>query len=236
LFILYVVLHVNRFLIVVLCWPVLKSKRGYGKLWDYKELLVLVFSGLRGTVGLALALIAENFLSERHRRDDAKNSSLVLFNMAGIAFLTLVINGSLMAPLIHYLQLDHVSRAEEDLFHHSCAIVEAKLQTYVDDVLKRDLFLGDAQYQLVWRYVPVLSPAQYWHRIEAGKIILAPDEREDALKNVRRLRPRSRLLCPPELEGTWDRYHREFGSIPRSACGHCLDEGVLRTQRSITSA
>mmetsp|Transcript_89716 Transcript_89716/g.179224 ORF Transcript_89716/g.179224 Transcript_89716/m.179224 type:complete len:853 (+) Transcript_89716:68-2626(+) len=91
--------------------------------------------------------------------------------------------------------------------------------------------------KLVWRYVPVLSPAQYWHRIEAGKIILAANEREDALKNVRRLRPRSvALLCPPELQGTWDRYHREFGDIPRSSCGQCLDEGVLRTSRSITTA
>ena len=57
-----------------------------------------------------------------------RNASLIVFNMAGIAFLTLLLNGSLMAPLIHLVKLDRLSDAETELFHHSCAIVEERVQ------------------------------------------------------------------------------------------------------------
>ena len=225
LFLLYIALHIIRFLNVLMCWPVLKSKHGYGKKWDYKEMIVLVWSGLRGTVGLALALIAEDELRNRGKEGDDRSASLVVFFMAGIAFLTLVINGSLMTPIISRLKLDRVTTAEQDLFHHSCARVEVLLQNHVDEVLKMDLFLGDAQYQLVWRYVPVLSPQQYWDRIDSGKIHLAPNEVEDALAETREGRQRRRIrfmndessgnvCCPPFLRSTWDRYHRQFHSTP----------------------
>jgi hypothetical protein len=58
-----------------------------------------------------------------------------------------------MSPLIRFVKLDRVSRAEEDLFETSCLLIEKKLQNFVDEELKTDPFLGDAQYQLVWRYV-----------------------------------------------------------------------------------
>ena len=163
LFLLYIALHLIRLLNVLLCWPVLKSKAGYGKRWDYKEGAVLVFAGLRGTVGLALALIAEDSLKIRGKKDDDLNASLIIFNVAGIVFLTLLINGSLMNPLIHLVKLDRVTNAEDELFKHSCARVEILLQQHCDEVLKTDLFLGDAQYQLVWRCKTRLSnyPAPY---------------------------------------------------------------------------
>jgi NhaP-type Na+/H+ or K+/H+ antiporter len=88
---------------LLMCWPVLTAKTGYGKRWDRKEMLVLVFCGLRGTVGLSLALIAEDVLRKRGEENDEKNGSLVLFNMAGIAFLTLLFNGSLVG--VHSLNL-----------------------------------------------------------------------------------------------------------------------------------
>jgi hypothetical protein len=63
-----------------------------------------------------------------------------------------VINGSLTQPLIRYMKLDRITSAEEELFHHSCSVVESRLQEHVDQVLKTDMFLGDTCYQLVWRY------------------------------------------------------------------------------------
>ena len=277
LFVLYVVLNIIRFINVLVCWPILKSKHGYGKKWDYKEMLVLVWGGLRGAVGLSLALIAESELGTRDKRNDEKNASLIVFYMAGIAFLTLVINGSLVTPLIHHLKLDRVTTAEQDLFHHSCARVELMLQHHVDEVLKTDAFLGDAQYQLVWRYVPgerycpcakkkgasllsdnifplsgarafrtVLSPHQYWLRIDTGKIHLLPHEVEDALnpRAVGRRRHQlsdeaSNLRCPPRLRGTWDRYHREFAHTEKPIIKHVAvgnGAGTVRTQAVLSSA
>lgn len=33
------------------------------------------------------------------------------------------------------------------------------------DLLKGDRFLGDADWELVWRYIPVSTAKSYWHRI-----------------------------------------------------------------------
>jgi len=51
---LYVVLQVIRFAVLVLFWPIMR-RMGYG--FSFKELILLSFVGLRGAVGLTLALI-----------------------------------------------------------------------------------------------------------------------------------------------------------------------------------
>lgn len=33
------------------------------------------------------------------------------------------------------------------------------------DLLKGDRFLGDADWEMVWRYIPVSTSKMYWHRI-----------------------------------------------------------------------
>lgn len=33
------------------------------------------------------------------------------------------------------------------------------------DLLKGDRFLGDADWEIVWRYIPVSTGKSYWHRI-----------------------------------------------------------------------
>lgn len=85
LFLLYFLLHIIRGFIMICSWPVLKSKNSYGKKWDYKEFCILVFCGLRGTVGLALALIAGIVLLERDEEYDDRNSSIILFTMVSIS-------------------------------------------------------------------------------------------------------------------------------------------------------
>jgi len=232
---LFIFLQIIRFVMLLIAWPVLKSKRGYGKSWDYREMVVLTFSGLRGTVGLALALIGEDLLRARGGADDEKNAGLIVFAMSGIVFLSLVLNGSLMNPLIHLVGLDRVTHAEEELFLHSVSRVEALLQNYVDNILKTDLFLGDAAFQQVWRYVPVLSCAQYWHRIESGKVHLGPFELQDAISpgligtGRRGNYQEQRHCCPPALQGTWNRYHRKYGHMPKPG------DGTLRSRRTPTA-
>ena len=235
---LYIFLHVIRFVAILILWPVLKSKRGYGKRWGKREMAVLTFSGLRGTVGLSLALIAQDMLRSRGQEDDEKNGGLIVFSMSGIVFLSLVLNGSLMNPLIQALGLDRESRAEEALFIHSATRVEALLQNYVDDLLKTDVFLEDAAFQSVWRYVPVFSSAQYWHRIESGKVHLGPFEIQDAVspaaarRRQRTNNPEQEYCCPPAIQGTWNYYHRQFRQTPKSEGGAL---GFRRTQIVITS-
>lgn len=50
----YVILHFIRFFCILLCWPFLR-KMGYGM--TFKEVILCSYAGLRGAVGMSLALM-----------------------------------------------------------------------------------------------------------------------------------------------------------------------------------
>jgi NhaP-type Na+/H+ or K+/H+ antiporter len=80
-----------RFFSIAMFMPKLKNS-GYGLKWN--EVLALTYGGLRGAIGIAFTLILSS--------DDAvpvKTRIICLFNMAGCAFLTLIIN----APTCGYV-------------------------------------------------------------------------------------------------------------------------------------
>jgi len=85
--------------------PILK-RHGYGL--NGKEFMVLVWGGLRGALGLALALMVafDDGLPKRMR-------DLILFHTAGMAVLTLVINGTTCSWLVKRLELT----AEPEIKH-----------------------------------------------------------------------------------------------------------------------
>lgn len=113
LLLLYLVLNVVRFLTLVIMWPVLRNL-GYGI--TFNEIIVMSWSGLRGAVGLVLAL----FLDEEEQ--DSETAARFLFYMAGIAALTLLVNASTTSTLLKYLGLVSRTEASELMFatalHH----------------------------------------------------------------------------------------------------------------------
>jgi len=114
LLLLYVVLNVVRLFTLMLLWPILKNL-GYGITWQ--EILVVAWSGLRGAVGLVLALlVAEG------DRQQPENGARFLFYMAGIAVLTLVVNGTTTGTLLKYMGLVSKTQASELMYatalHH----------------------------------------------------------------------------------------------------------------------
>lgn len=171
LFMLFAALQVVRALNVIMCWPVLKQ--GYGVSWQ--EGIVLVAGGLRGAVGLCLALVVEE-IDDDFITSDMK--SKITFHMSGVAFLSLIINGTFMNQLVAYLGLDRISKAESEMFDHSCVIIEKRMEKYVESELKTDMFLCNADFGIVWRYIPVMSAQQYWDRISTHKVILGLKEKE----------------------------------------------------------
>ncbi|GAU13794.1 hypothetical protein TSUD_83030 [Trifolium subterraneum] len=90
LFLLYAYVQVSRCIVVGTLFPLLRYF-GYGL--DWKEAIILIWSGLRGAVALSLSL------------------SFVFFT-GGIVFLTLIVNGSTTQFILHFLQMNKLSSAK----------------------------------------------------------------------------------------------------------------------------
>ena len=94
-----------RYLMIMSFMPILKSTRfmyivDYGYPISKSELIVLVYGGLRGALGLCLSLMVnvDEGLSPRFRH-------LTVFYMASMAALTNLVNGTTCKALVNYLNM-----------------------------------------------------------------------------------------------------------------------------------
>lgn len=99
LFILYIWINLVRVSMVLTFYPILKYT-GYG--FSLREAILLSFGGLRGAVGLTLALFIK---SQLNGIGDKRSAALVEFFMAG-SILLMMINGILAPVLLKKLKLD----------------------------------------------------------------------------------------------------------------------------------
>jgi hypothetical protein len=111
LIILYLLIHVARFVMIFsLTWLGVEGSRN--------ELIMMSMSGLRGAVGLVLAL--------SYQTDDDRIRRAFVFHMAGIAALTLIVNGSIAGQLLRYLLL--IGETPDDCALRSLAVENALQQ------------------------------------------------------------------------------------------------------------
>ena len=125
LFLLYLLINVIRFFLVTVFYPLL-SRIGLG--WRWEEALFVSYSGLRGAVGIALAVSLDNEVFSATTEEDfvARDNTSTLFgHVGGIAFLTLWINGTLAGPLLRRLGLakptetrERVVKRFETVYYH----------------------------------------------------------------------------------------------------------------------
>jgi NhaP-type Na+/H+ or K+/H+ antiporter len=153
LFALFFFLLAIRFFLNFAFYP-LVSKIGIGSSWQ--EAMFMSYSGLRGTVGLALALslTSEVFqvTSDMMYRD---HSAKVFFFTGGTAMLTLIINAPTCGPLLKKLglitptetRLKIISKYRRRMIHHC-------LTEYVS--LLADERLHDLDFTVVREHVPFL--------------------------------------------------------------------------------
>ena len=97
IFVCYIVLHIIRFFSIMLFFPCL-SRMGYGL--DIKQAIMIGYGGLRGAVGLCLALIVHN-----EQRIPGRVRGVTLFYTSMIALLTLVINAPTTGFVVRCLGL-----------------------------------------------------------------------------------------------------------------------------------
>eukprot|EP00931_Biecheleriopsis_adriatica_P012255 TRINITY_DN113379_c0_g1_i1.p1 TRINITY_DN113379_c0_g1~~TRINITY_DN113379_c0_g1_i1.p1 ORF type:complete len:686 (+),score=110.32 TRINITY_DN113379_c0_g1_i1:381-2438(+) len=111
LLLLYFGIHLVRGVMMLLFHPLLRSW-GYGFTWQ--EALVVWWGGLRGAVGLALAIACDLEFRNTAVRGHPFGSR-VIFHVSGIAVLTLLVNGSTCGPLCRKLGLTSISAAKDAL-------------------------------------------------------------------------------------------------------------------------
>jgi len=95
-----------RGITVLVFYPLLK-RMGLG--FNIADALVTWWGGLKGAVGLSIAMIVHLSASKGHALE--RTGVRFVFHMGGMYLLTTVINATLSSPLVQYLKLDSKPRA-----------------------------------------------------------------------------------------------------------------------------
>ena len=162
----YIGIHLIRGFVILIFFPIMK-KIGYGI--NRKEAIVLWWGGLRGVIGLAMALIVVEYNMTNKELSDLAGvlgvdlninpgffdmiKEQFLFITAGIVLLTSLINATTIKALVSGLGLTKLSFARSELIESSVI----KLQKSADhriELLKQDRFMNGAKWETVTKYLP----------------------------------------------------------------------------------
>jgi NhaP-type Na+/H+ or K+/H+ antiporter len=140
----YIGIHLIRGLIVLVLFPVMK-RIGYGV--SKQDALVLWWGGLRGVIGLAMALIiAESSLPSFIKEP-------FLFITAGIVLLTSIINATTIKALVKGLGLTKITVARAAVITHAMENLRGSAEERLE-LMKNDRFMGGADWETVSKYLP----------------------------------------------------------------------------------
>ena len=146
LIIIYVGVHLIRGLIVVVLFPAMK-RIGYGV--TKADALVLWWGGLRGVIGLAMALIVAESDMPSYIKDP------FLFITAGIVLLTSLINATTIKAMVKGLGLPKISVARAAVISHAVENLRESAEARLE-LMKNDRFMGGAEWEKVSNYLPKL--------------------------------------------------------------------------------
>jgi len=123
LILLFVLVIVIRAVLIALSYPFIAN---VGLKTNVRECTFMVWGGLRGAVGIALALSLDNDVREQldpaTSQQARRNVSLVFAFVGGVACLTLVVNGTTSGYILDKLQLTATSKARLQVIqslHHA---------------------------------------------------------------------------------------------------------------------
>ena len=146
---LYFGLTVIRSIVMILFFPLL-ARLGYGIKWE--TVCVMTWGGLRGAVGLALALVVEH-----EHLENSEYGSKVLFHTAGIVVLTLLVNATTIGNLLSLLKLSEISTTKQLAMAHTVLQLEAAANRTIN-IQKEDRFLSDAVWAVVKENCKIVDP------------------------------------------------------------------------------
>ena len=158
LVVLYIFVYLIRLTIVSLFYPLL-MRLGYGL--SMKEGAVVVHGGLRGAVGLALAIRVQEMSLQGYQDgsdyDLTKNDgNRILFFVGGIAVLTLLVQATTTEALMRRMGMFVLSMGTKRTQEETLVLLQDKaFETYRDNY--SDPFIGEAIPAIVARLVPKIS-------------------------------------------------------------------------------
>lgn len=159
LLLLYLLLHVIRAALFVAVYPI-TSRIGLKTNW--RETVFQIYGGLRGSVGIALALYLHDEIIEYARDDgydmvtEEEDVSQVYFMVGGIAFLTLLINGATAGPILKELGLGDTTTIRKKIIEvQKVHLREAALASCVKLLTQERFKFID--FSFVQRNIPFLS-------------------------------------------------------------------------------
>jgi NhaP-type Na+/H+ or K+/H+ antiporter len=116
LFLMYLcILLIRGVMMLAFACPLMNM--GYGVTW--KELFFMAWGGLRGAVGLALAIVIDNgLLTVSPSQYNHCHASQMMFHVGSLASLTLLVNGILSGPILAYLEMTKTPEAKMALLEN----------------------------------------------------------------------------------------------------------------------
>ncbi len=145
LLLLYILIHFIRGISIgCLIYPM--SRLGYG--FNWQQGAVVCYGGLRGAVGLALALMAD---LEKDIPDEV--SDKILFHVSGIVFLTLVVNGSTTGLVLKWVGLSNPKAPTLRAFRNAIEKIKDKSDKRAIQLSKQKTYKL-ADWGLVKKYLP----------------------------------------------------------------------------------
>lgn len=151
LLLVYIALNIIRYITIMMLYPIMK-RSGYGL--NKKESIILTWGGLRGALGMTLALMVSYTpaIPEEIR-------SQVLFFTAGTVTLTLCINATTMRWLLNKLGLIYIPTARTMMENKIQNLLHENSEQYFERLKTREALNG-ANWEKVSQYVTALPSAQ----------------------------------------------------------------------------
>jgi NhaP-type Na+/H+ or K+/H+ antiporter len=167
LFAIYFAIHFARAVVVRTHLPII-NKLGYK--FSLADATLSWWGGLRGAVGLALALVVALDGKIADHGDDMKQAAhLILFHVAGIVALTLLINATTMSRLLRFFQLHKVPVSKEENFLFACQRLQQRGTETVNQI-RNDDSLRCALWHEVSSYQFAIEPAEVCQDIVRKKV------------------------------------------------------------------
>ncbi|KAG2631029.1 hypothetical protein PVAP13_3KG576900 [Panicum virgatum] len=153
LLLLYVFVQISRLVVVSVLYPLLRQF-GYGL--DFKEAMILVWSGLRGAVALSLSLSVKRTSDTVQHYLKPEVGTMFVFFTGGIVFLTLIFNGSTTQFLLHILGMDKLSATKLRILKYTrYEMLNKALEAFGE--LRDDEELGPADWATVKKHITCLN-------------------------------------------------------------------------------